>query len=597
MALLVGIAGTTWGLVRANQAAGAERIAREDAEAQQRLAEAERGKAEAAARDELRAREREAERAEGERKAKQEAEARKAEAERNLAFARKGNEILGSVFAGLDPKQIAESGRPLQDVLKDNLKQAVAELDGAAVGDPLEVTRMQHRLGLSLVGLGEYGPAAEVFRKALAASTARRGPDHPNTLTIRKDLAVAYLHAGQTGKAVPLLEEVVAKQKARLGPDHPETLFSLNGLASAYLELGERKGLPLFEESLEKMRAVLGPDNPDTLTCMNNLALAYLEVGQPGKAVPLLEAVVAKRKAGLGSDHPHTLSTMSILARAYQDSGQPAGALPLLEEVVAKMKAKLGPEHPETLVSMNNLAAYHWSVGRLDRSVPLFEEVLRLMERRFGRDHPQTIRTAGNLGVNYKDAGRLKDALPLLQQAYRASKTFPALSFVGLPLLDAYRQAGHSAAAADLIDELLADARKALPEGSPQLAGLLAQFGMTLLEMKEFAAAEPLLRECLAIREKAQPDSWATFDTSSMLGGAFLGQKKYADAEPLLVKGYEGMKAREKTIPPQGSTRIPEGLDRLIELYTATTKPDEVKKWRAERAKYPEVAPPPRAKK
>ena len=57
------------------------------------------------------------------------------------------------------------------------------------------------------------------------------------------------------------------------------------------------------------------------------------------------------------------------------------------------------------------------------------------------------------------------------------------------------------------------------------------------------------------------------------------------------------MKAREKTIPPPGRTRLPEALDRLIELYTATNKPDEAKKWQTERAKYPDVAPPPRAKK
>jgi eukaryotic-like serine/threonine-protein kinase len=76
-----------------------------------------------------------------------------------------------------------------------------------------------------------------------------------------------------------------------------------------------------------------------------------------------------------------------------------------------------------------------------------------------------------------------------------------------------------------------------------------------------------------------------------------LGQKKYAEAEPLLLAGYEGMKQREKTIPPQGSTRIPEALDRLIELFTATDKPDDVKKWQAERAKYPEAAPKPGEKK
>ena len=77
-----------------------------------------------------------------------------------------------------------------------------------------------------------------------------------------------------------------------------------------------------------------------------------------------------------------------------------------------------------------------------------------------------------------------------------------------------------------------------------------------------------------------------------MLGEALLGQKKYADAELLLLKGYEGIKQREKTIPPQGLVRIPEALDRLVELYTALDKPDEVKKWQVERTKYPEAKPP-----
>jgi hypothetical protein len=137
--------------------------------------------------------------------------------------------------------------------------------------------------------------------------------------------------------------------------------------------------------------------------------------------------------------------------------------------------------------------------------------------------------------------------------------------------------------------ELLADARKQLPKDSPQLAGVLAQLSMSLLPANAFTDAEALLRECLAIRAKTQPDAWTTFNTMSMLGGALLGQKKYAEAQPLLLKGYEGMKKREKTIPPQGILRIPEALDRLIALSTATNKPDEVKKWRAERAKYPEA--------
>ena len=57
------------------------------------------------------------------------------------------------------------------------------------------------------------------------------------------------------------------------------------------------------------------------------------------------------------------------------------------------------------------------------------------------------------------------------------------------------------------------------------------------------------------------------------------------------------MKQRETTIPPQADTRIPEALDRLIELSTATNQPEEVKKWQAERAKYPAAAPPHEEKK
>ncbi len=52
------------------------------------------------------------------------------------------------------------------------------------------------------------------------------------------------------------------------------------------------------------------------------------------------------------------------------------------------------------------------------------------------------------------------------------------------------------------------------------------------------------------------------------------------------------MKQREKTIPQAALARLPEAVDRLIALYTALEKPDDVKKWRDERAKYPSKAAP-----
>jgi hypothetical protein len=72
--------------------------------------------------------------------------------------------------------------------------------------------------------------------------------------------------------------------------------------------------------------------------------------------------------------------------------------------------------------------------------------------------------------------------------------------------------------------------------------------------------ALPLARECLAIREEKRPDDWLTFEARSLLGGSLLGLKKWAEAEPLLIRGYEGMKAREKRIPPSSRKRVAEAL-------------------------------------
>ena len=109
---------------------------------------------------------------------------------------------------------------------------------------------------------------------------------------------------------------------------------------------------------------------------------------------------------------------------------------------------------------------------------------------------------------------------------------------------------------------------------------MLAQRISALLADGKFAEAEPLARECLAIREKQIPDDWLTFNARSLLGGSLLGQKKYAEAEPLLLAGYEGMKQREDRIPAVGKPRLKETLQRLVQLYDATGRPDQAAEWK-----------------
>jgi tetratricopeptide (TPR) repeat protein len=266
----------------------------------------------------------------------------------------------------------------------------------------------------------------------------------------------------------------------------------------------------------------------------------------------------------------------------YREAGKLDLALPLYEETLKLRRAKLGPDHPHTLATMNNLAALFWSLKKLDQSIPLFERTLTVYRRKLGEDHPDTLGTLANLGVNYRDAGRLAEALPLLEKAYAQGRRHATLRWVANELLEAYVRAGKKAEALPLIDERLKAARKQWPADSPQRAGALATTGLTLLRLYAWAEAEPVLRECLAIREKKLPDDWSTFNAKSMLGGAFLGQKKYAEAEPLLLQGYQGMKERAARIPPQGRVRLPEALERLVQLYEATGNQAAAAKWRAQ---------------
>jgi tetratricopeptide (TPR) repeat protein len=259
------------------------------------------------------------------------------------------------------------------------------------------------------------------------------------------------------------------------------------------------------------------------------------------------------------------------------------------------------------------------------RAVDAFNELIRI--------NPKDPRGHYNLGIARMNQGRLREAAASFRQATvcnpKASGAHQKLAEILatgpddvrdgkeavkhatqaceltgwkspaciLTLAAAHEQAGQLDKAEGWRRQLLAVVKQQAGADSPAYAGELAALGLNLLQQKKWSDAEPILRESLTIREKQQPNAWTTFNTQSMLGGALLAQKKYAEAEPLLLNGYEGMKAREKTIPPQADTRIPEALDRLIELYTATDRPEETKKWRAERAKHPNLAPPPREKK
>ncbi len=189
---------------------------------------------------------------------------------------------------------------------------------------------------------------------------------------------------------------------------------------------------------------------------------------------------------------------------------------------------------------------------------------------------PKVAEFHGGLGDTVQQQGKLDEAIACYKKAVELDpKNVRYHDSLGWVLL---RKGQLDEASALLVlAARLKEARTKLPPESTQLGSLLAQNALFLLKLQAYPLAERLLRECLAIREKTEPDAWTTFNTQSMLGGALLGQKKYAEAEPLLLAGYEGMKQRETKIPPQGKVRVTEAEGRLAELCEATRKQDETR--------------------
>ncbi|MBX9584707.1 MAG: tetratricopeptide repeat protein, partial [Gemmataceae bacterium] len=412
----------------------------------------------------------------------------------------------------------------------------------------------------------------------------------------RDAVGVTWRNLGKYDRAEANLRRAVELRERTDGPDHPNTLDSVNCLAVLLAARGDHRAAePLHRRALAGREAALGPDHPDTLRSVKNLAVLLRTRGDLEAAEPLLRRALAGYEKALGPDHPGTLDSVNCLAVLLAARGDHRAAELLYRRALAGWEKALGPDHPGTLMTVNNLAALYWSTGRLDLSVPLFEGLLPRWRRVLGDDHPETLRTAANLGVNYTDSGRPAEGVPLLERAYAARTKDPAgLGWVGAQLANAYAAAGRPADAVRVFGEELTEQRALNKPGGLGLSFTLATFGKRLVDLDP-VAAEPVVRECLELRQKLGTVAWAIASAKSLLGEVLLRQGKYAEAEPLLLAGYEGLKAEAKNIPPQGRQNVPEAADRLVELYGALGKPAEVAKWRAERANYPPpAAPPPR---
>jgi hypothetical protein len=81
--------------------------------------------------------------------------------------------------------------------------------------------------------------------------------------------------------------------------------------------------------------------------------------------------------------------------------------------------------------------------------------------------------------------------------------------------------------------------------------------------------------------ESKRPDGWNRSHAQSLLGGSLLGMKKYAEAEPHLLSGYEGLKDRKAKLPGRFKIRLTQAGERVVQLHDLTGRKEEAAVWRA----------------
>jgi serine/threonine protein kinase/tetratricopeptide (TPR) repeat protein len=542
--LVGGIAGTTWGLIQADRALKAE-----------------------------------AKRAESEKKAN-------AQAQKLLQQIQKGSEILASVFADLDPRAEEKEGRPLRAILGDRLDRAAADLEGDALGDPLVVANLQDRLGRTYRALGHAAKAKSLFKKALTIRHTRLGPDHADTLATMFQQGLALKDTGELSECIAVLEQVRDAQARNPQADRRLILATQNSLAVAYWFAGKpAEARILLEQVRDALLEELGPEHTQTLEALDNLSGVYSTLGNGTEAIALAQQVRSARVKKLGVDHPVAIASLNNLAIRTHAAGKMRQALALFEEARDASVSKLGPDHPSTLMILDNLARSYRVFGRTAEAISLAEKVRDARMTTLGAHHPDTIHTLDNLGQAYNAGGEPDKAFAAFEKAVTGLEKLDFMHAEAGTIVGNLCGALEERNQFDLADlwrrKWLTAVTKRDGPDSAASAGDLAEQAEDMLGHGRHESAAAILRDCVAILQKKQPESWVLFRAESLLGAALLTQKKYAEAEPLLIEGYDGLTARVGQIPrPLAGHRVAEACQRIVRLYDAWGQPEKAGLWR-----------------
>ena len=242
---------------------------------------------------------------------------------------------------------------------------------------------------------GDAGNAAEARDQVAALLPAFErvlGPEHPQTLSVRHNFAYWTGIAGDKARARDEFAALLPIRGRVLGLEHPSTLITRNQLARWAGEAGDAVGardqvaalLPAFEQ-------VLDPERLEILSARHNLATWTGEAGDAASARDQFAALLPAFQRVQGPEHPQTLIICGNLASWIGRTGDAVGARDQFAAVLPAFERVLGPEHQLTLTARESLARWTGIAGDAVGARDQFAALLSVFERILGPEHSETV--------------------------------------------------------------------------------------------------------------------------------------------------------------------------------------------------------------
>jgi tetratricopeptide (TPR) repeat protein len=206
------------------------------------------------------------------------------------------------------------------------------------------------------------------------------------------------------------------------------------------------------------------------------------------------------------------------------------------------------------------------------------------MQRVLGKEHPDTLRTSVDLAASYRESGQSSQAEVTFIGALSAQRKLlgdghPDTLAAMAGLAELYVREGKHEPAQTLLLEAVRGRRRVLGPQHPDTVEAVSQLGWLYVQQHEYAEAAALLND-VTIRDGSSTDTFFRFQGESALGAALAAERKYADAEKLLIEGYEGMFERLDTVPAPSRTVLERAGRQIVHLYEDWGKPERAIEWR-----------------